>query len=81
MIDHEEGCDCPECREAGWANKWRVAVDMAARASLQADDMRALAGELVAFIRVNVLHGTFREAAIDQVDEALKPFLERLNAK
>lgn len=25
--------------EAGWANKWRVAVDMAARESLRADDL------------------------------------------
>jgi len=62
-------------------NKWRVAVDMAARESLRADDMRKLAGELVAFIRVNVMRDTFREATIEQVDDALNPFLERLNAK
>jgi len=39
MSEHDEGCDCAECREAGWANKWRVAIDMAARESLRADDL------------------------------------------
>ena len=26
----------------GWANKWRVAVDMAARAELERDDLRSI---------------------------------------
>ena len=47
MSDHDEGCDCAECREAGWENKWRVAVDMAARASLDRDELRKLATDLI----------------------------------
>lgn len=37
-----------------------------------------LAGELIAVIRVNVMRGTFRETTIQQVDEHLKPWVERL---
>jgi len=51
MSEHNEGCDCAECHEAGWANKWRVAIDMAARESLRADDMRALSIQLAASLR------------------------------
>lgn len=39
-----------------------------------------LAGEIIAMIRVNVMRDTFREATIEQVDEHLKPWIERLAA-
>ena len=47
MRDHEEGCDCAECRETGWANKWLAAVDMAACASLQRDELHKLASDMI----------------------------------
>ena len=42
------------------------------------DRMQALAGELIAMIRVNVMRSTFDGATIEQVDEHLKLWVERL---
>ena len=81
---HYEGC---ACHEQAWRNKWECAVEMAARAEAkleavqsERDALRVLAGELVAFIRVNVMRDTFTGATIDQVDECLAPFVARLNS-
>jgi hypothetical protein len=37
-----------------------------------------MAGELVAIIRVNAMHGTWAEATPEQVDEFLVPWVEKL---
>ena len=38
----------------------------------------SLAAELIAIIRVNTLRGTWADATIEQVDEFLAPWIERL---
>ena len=43
-----------------------------------ANKYRVIAGELIAAIRVNVLRGTFATATIEQVDEWLKPWIDRM---
>lgn len=45
------------------------------------DEVKTLAGELIAMIRVNVMRDTFRDATIDQVDEHLKPWADKINGK
>jgi hypothetical protein len=75
-VTHHAGC---ACHEQAWQNKWEIAIEMAAQAMVERDDLRVLAGELVAFIRVNVMRDTFTGATIEQVDESLAPFVERLN--
>ena len=40
----------------------------------------ALAGQLVAMIRMNVKAGTFATATVEQVEHHLKPLIERLDA-
>lgn len=52
---------------------------MAALAENERDEMRLLAGELLAFIRVNVARDTFAGATIEQVEEHLTLFVARLN--
>lgn len=43
-VTHCAGC---ACREQGWQNKWQAAVEMAARAQIERDDLqRQLAAEL-----------------------------------
>lgn len=42
---------------------------------------RELAGQLVAFIKVNALSGKFRHAIYSEVEAALHPFIERLTAQ
>ena len=34
-------CDLAEGADLGWSNKWQCAVDMAARAELERDELRA----------------------------------------
>lgn len=75
-VTHHAGC---ACHEQGWQNKWRAAVEMAALAENERDEMRLLAGELLAFIRVNVARDTFAGATIEQVEEHLTLFVARLN--
>ncbi len=44
----------------------------------QWEKSRDLAGELIAMIRINVLCEKFNGITIEQVDEHLKPWIERL---
>ena len=55
-------------------------IETSRRMERERNAKKVLAGELIAAIRINVLHGTFEKATIEQVDEWLKPFVERLNA-
>jgi hypothetical protein len=48
------------------------------RTTAQRDAIATVAGELVAAIRVNVMRGTFAEATIEQTDEWLKPWIEKI---
>jgi len=44
------------------------------------DKMQTVAGELIAMICVNVMHGTFRDATIEQIGEHLKPWIEKVQS-
>jgi hypothetical protein len=44
------------------------------------NDLHTLAGELIAAIRMNTMRGTWVNATTEQVDEWLKPFVERLGS-
>ena len=46
----------------------------------QRDKYRDIASELIAMIRINVISDTFKIATIEQVDEHLKPWIERIAA-
>jgi len=72
---HYAGCDC---HERGWENKWKSAIEIAARASLERDEYKTVAGELIAAIRVNVLRGTFAAATIEQIDEWLNQWAVKM---
>jgi hypothetical protein len=72
-ITHYAGC---ACHEKGWENKWETAIEMAAQASVERDEYRRIAGELVAAIRINTMRGTFATATIEDVDQWLKQWTE-----
>lgn len=44
----------------------------------QREALAKLAGEMIAMIQVNVAQGTFQNATIEQVNEHLKPWIDRL---
>lgn len=46
----------------------------------QRDKYRDIASELIAMIRINVIRDTFKIATIEQVDEHLKQWIERIAA-
>jgi len=49
-----------------------------AEAREQRDRLAVIAGELIAAVRVNSMRDTFREATTEQIDEWLKPWVDRL---
>jgi len=69
-----------------WAEKDGDTIDVvdaefARELERELDEAKTLAGELIAMIRLNVMRDTFRDATIEQVDEHLRPWIERLNGK
>lgn len=46
----------------------------------QRNRMKTLAGELIAMIRINVIKGHFEKCTIEQIDEHLKPWIEKIAA-
>lgn len=62
----------------GWRDKWQCAVDMAARAQVDRDAYRIVVGELIAAIRVNAMRGTFATATVEDVDQWLKQWTDKL---
>jgi hypothetical protein len=46
----------------------------------QRDRLAAIARELTAMIRVNVMWGRFAECTVEQIDEHLKPWNEKIAA-
>jgi hypothetical protein len=46
----------------------------------QRDRLAAIARELTAMIRVNVMWGRFAECSVEQIDEHLKPWNEKIAA-
>lgn len=46
----------------------------------QRDEYRDIASELIAMIRINVMRDTFKTATTEQVNEHLKPWIERIAA-
>jgi len=67
--------------DANWPHGTWVLASFALELERELDEAKTLAGELIAMIRVNVMRGTFRDATIEQVDEHLRPWIERLNGK
>lgn len=61
-VTHHAGC---ACHEQGWKNKWRAAVDMAARAENERHRLHLAMGELIAAVRINYLRGTFVASEVD----------------
>jgi len=51
-----------------------------AEAREQRDGLAAIARELTAMIRVNVMWGRFAECSVEQIDEHLKPWNEKIAA-
>jgi hypothetical protein len=47
---------------------------------MQRDRLAAIARELTAMIRVNVMWGRFAECSVEQIDEHLKPWNEKIAA-
>jgi hypothetical protein len=52
----------------------------AMRVTEQRDRLAAIARELTAMIRVNVMWGRFAECSVEQIDEHLKPWNEKIAA-
>jgi hypothetical protein len=50
-------------------------------ARAQRDALAMSYGELIAAVRVNTRRGTFREATVEQIDEWLKPWVDKLAVK
>jgi len=75
---HYAGC---ACHEQGWENKWNAASEMAAQASMERDEYRRLASELVAAIRNNTMRGIFATATIEDVDQWLKQWTDNFGPK
>ena len=75
---HYAGC---ACHEKGWRNKWKAAIEIATLASMERDEYRGIAGELVAAIRINTMRGTFATATIEDVDQWLKQWTEKFGPK
>ena len=78
--------DTPQTDEAQFGTG-RVSVDFARRlerelveAREQRDRLAAIARELTAMIRVNVMWGRFAECSVEQIDEHLKPWNEKIAA-
>ena len=46
----------------------------------QRDRLRVIAGQLIAMIRINFIGGTFQECTIEQIDEHLKPWIDKIAA-
>lgn len=59
---------------------WADCVLERSKAEEQRDKYRDIASELIAMIRINVMRDTFKIATIEQVDEHLKPWIERIAA-
>jgi len=49
-----------------------------AEARAQRDALAMSYGELIAAVRVNAMRDTFREASVEQVDEWLKPWVDKI---
>jgi hypothetical protein len=64
--------------EQGWRNKWECAVEMAAQAECDRDKYRAMAGELIAAVRINAMRGTFANASFSEVEDWLKQWVDKL---
>ena len=54
-------------------------IERALQVERERDAARALAGELIASIRINAKHGAFATATIYELEEWLVPFVARLN--
>jgi hypothetical protein len=57
----------------------RLEAELAA-VTEQRDRLAAIARELTAMIRVNVMWGRFAECSVEQIDEHLKPWNEKIAA-
>jgi hypothetical protein len=77
-------CQRPMCvmrRERDEAvNNYETAVLREHRMQEQRDRLAAIARELTAMIRVNVMWGRFTECSVEQIDEHLKPWNEKIAA-
>ena len=70
-------CSSDTCRTFGPSAKtWSEAGRLWNRED--ENKYRVIAGELIAAIRVNVLRGTFATATIEQIDEWLKPWTDKM---
>lgn len=66
-VTHHAGCDC---HEQGWQNKWQAAVEMAALAENERDEMREVIRAATVLIAAKGRHNTFL------AHEALKKLIE-----
>lgn len=55
-VTHHAGC---ACHEQGWENKWKAAVEMAARAENERDEMREVIRAATVLIAAKGRHNTF----------------------
>lgn len=51
------------------------------RMSSACRELQSVAGELIAFIRINHLRDTFSQASTEDIDAALAPFIARLRSQ
>ena len=72
---------CGNWNNAGDRVQDFVLADIARKLERERDRMQALAGELIAMIRVNVMRSTFDGVSIEQMDDHLKPWVERLKSQ
>lgn len=56
----------------------QTANDRAENAERDAKANAVVAGELIASIRINFMRGTFANACLEDIDEFLKPYAERI---
>jgi len=81
-VTHYAGC---ACHEKGWEKRWKMAIDMAARAGIERDDARekarrlaVFAGEILAEVHINASYGVFCQATEEQIESWVKERAERL---
>lgn len=67
-VTHHAGC---ACHEQGWKNKWEAAVEMAARAENERDEMREVIRAATVLIAAKGRHNTF--LAYDALKKLIEP--------
>ena len=75
----ETDAEISEAWEAVGISPALVPAEFCRRLERERDAARALAGELIASIRINAKHGSFATATIYELEEWLVPFVARLN--